>query len=132
MIGRPIFKNLVVDFDFENKMLRLYPPDKFTYDGNGLALPLTFGHGSFPFVSTGISIDGEAPVPATLVIDTGAGHALSLYLDNHDDLHVPDKTVQGVIGWGANGIIRGRTGRIASLKLGDYVLQDVVARFPDP
>ena len=132
VIGRPVFDNLVVDFDFSNKILRLYPPDKFTYSGNGSELPLTIAHGSFPYVSTEVSIDGGAAVPATMVIDTGAGHALSLSVENHDDLDRPEKTVASVIGWGANGVIRGHTGRVTSLKLGDYILSDVVTGFPDP
>ena len=132
VIGRPVFKNLVVDFDFANKMLRLYPPDAFTYNGDGSELPLTIAHGSFPYVDTEVSIDGGTPVPATIVIDTGAGHALSLSVDNHDGLDLPKETVSGILGWGANGVIRGRTGRVTSLKLGGYVLRDVVTGFPDP
>ena len=38
VIGRPLFKNLVVDFDFTNKILRLYPPDKYEYLGQGMEL----------------------------------------------------------------------------------------------
>jgi predicted aspartyl protease len=131
VIGRPVFANFVVDFDFTNKMLRLYLPDKFDYSGNGSELPLTIAHGSFPFIDTEVSIDGGSAVPATIVIDTGAGHALSLSVDSHDDLGLPENTVAGIVGWGANGVIRGRTGRVTSLKLGDYVLHDVVASFPD-
>lgn len=132
VIGRPLFKNLVVDIDFASQIVRFYPPDKFTYDGNGSELPLTIANGSFPFVTSEISIDGGTAVPATIVIDTGAGHALSLSVDNHDDLELPGKTVSSVLGWGANGVIHGRTGRITSLKLGDYVLHNVVTSFPDP
>jgi predicted aspartyl protease len=132
VIGRPVFTNLVADFDFANRILRLYPPEKFTYIGDGTELPLTIAYGSFPYVDTEVSIDGGAAVPATLVIDTGAGHALSLSVENHDDLDLPEKTVAGVLGWGANGAIRGHKGRVTSLKLGDYVLHDVVTGFPDP
>jgi len=131
VIGRPLFKNLVVDLDFANKVLRLYPPEKFAYSGNGSELPLTIEHGSFPYVDTEVSIDGGDAVPATIVIDTGAGHALSLSVGNHNGLDLPKKTVSSILGWGANGVIRGRTGRVTSLKLGDYVLHDVVAGFPD-
>jgi len=132
VIGRPLFKNLVVDIDFANQIVRFYPPDKFAYSGNGSELPLTLGNGSFPFVTSEVSIDGGTAVPATIVIDTGAGHALSLSVDTHEDLELPEKTVSSVLGWGANGVIHGRTGRITSLKLGDYVLHNVVTGFPDP
>jgi S1-C subfamily serine protease len=44
---------------------------------------------------------------------------------------MPDKTVRGIMGWGASGVIRGHTGRITSLSLGDYVLENVITNFPD-
>ena len=131
VIGRPIFKNLVVDFDFENQILRLYPPDKFSYSGSGEELPITIEHGSFPYINTEVSIDGGDPIETSLVIDTGAGHALSLSVEEHDGLEIPEKTVSSILGWGANGVIRGRKGRISSLKIGDYLLQDVITSFPD-
>ena len=129
VIGGPLFTNLVIDFDFTNKILRFYSPDNYTYSGNGSVLPLTISHGSFAHVNTEISIDGGPATPAKFVIDTGAGNALSVNTD--DALGAPEKTIDGIIGWGANGVIRGRTGRVASLKLGDYVLNDLVASFPD-
>jgi predicted aspartyl protease len=131
VIGRPIFKNLVVDFDFVNRILRLYPPDTFSYSGHGMDLPLTIAYGSFPFVVGEVSIDGGDAVETNLVIDTGAGLTVTLTVDNHDDLTLPEDTVASLLGWGANGVIRGRVGRITSLKLGDYVLRDVVAHFPE-
>ena len=113
VIGGPIFLNTVVDFDFENKILRLHRPETFTYKGNGSELPLTIAHGSFPYIDTEVSIDGEAAVPTTLVIDTGAGLALSLSVENHDDLDMPEKTVDGILGWGANGVLHGHAGFFA-------------------
>ena len=132
VIGLPVFKNCVVEIDFQKHILRLYRPEAFTYSGRGMVLPLRFSpHGSFPYVATEVSIDGGAPVPASMVIDTGAGLALSLTVDSDDDLHMPDKTVRSIMGWGASGVIRGRTGRITSLSLGDYVLENVITNFPD-
>jgi len=132
VIGQPVFANTVVDFDFANRVLRLHRPETFAYKGNGSEIPLTIANGSFPYIETKVSIDGKVTVPATLVIDTGAGMALSLSVENHDDLDMPERTVNGVLGWGANGVVRGRAGRIASLQVGDYVFRDVVTRFPDP
>ncbi len=132
VIGLPIFKNCVVDIDFQKHILRLYRPEAFTYSGHGKVLPLVFSqHGSFPYVATKVSIDGGAPVPASMVIDTGAGLALSLVAGSDDDLHLPEKTVRGIMGWGASGVIRGSTGRITSLSLGGYVLENVTTSFPD-
>ena len=132
VIGLPVFKNCVVEFDFQKHILRLHRPEAYTYSGRGMELPLKFSrHGSFPYVMTGVSIDGGAPVPASMVIDTGAGLAVSLAVESDDDLHMPDKTVRSIMGWGASGVIRGHTGRITSLSLGDYVLENVIANVPD-
>jgi hypothetical protein len=132
VIGLPVFKNCVVEFDFQKHILRLHRPEAYTYKGRGKELPLRFSnHGSFPYVTAEVSVDGGAPVPASMVIDTGAGLALSLDVDSDDDLRMPDKTVSSIMGWGASGVIRGRAGRITSLSLGDYVLENVIANFPD-
>jgi len=132
VIGMPIFKNSVVEIDFQKHILRLHKPESFKYSGNGTALPLKFSpHGSFPYVAAQVSIDDGAPVPASMVIDSGAGLALSLSVDSDDDLHLPGNTVRSILGWGASGVIRGHTGRVTRLQLGDYELENVITSFPD-
>jgi hypothetical protein len=69
---------------------------------------------------------------AKLLMDTGASHGLMLEPSSDPNIVVPANTVSTVIGRGLGGIITGKTGRIESLKLGSYTLNNVLANFPDP
>jgi hypothetical protein len=131
IIGRSVFANLVVEMDFTRQVLRLHAPETFAYAGKGAELPLTLVGGSFPYINVPISVDGGDAVTTSLVIDTGASHALLLLVDSNPDLTLPRHTLEGLIGWGASGPVYGRIGRVASLQLADYVLHNLVASFPD-
>jgi hypothetical protein len=69
---------------------------------------------------------------AKLLMDTGASHGLMLEPSSDEHIIVPTTTVSTVIGRGLGGVITGKTGRIKSLKLGNYMLNDVLVNFPDP
>jgi hypothetical protein len=47
-------------------------------------------------------------------------------------IKVPDSTVSSIIGRGLGGEITGKVGRIQSLYLGPYHLDNAIANFPDP
>jgi len=129
VIGAPIFKNLVVDLDFSKNVMKLYPPESYTYSGKGQALPIQLVYGSFPYVTGKVSIDGAPAEETSFVIDTGAGHALAFMPDTDGSLPVPKDARPTVLGWGANGVLRGSLGRITSLELGPYRFENVVTGF---
>ncbi|MDX6499850.1 MAG: hypothetical protein QOG23_3110 [Blastocatellia bacterium] len=39
IIGRPIFRNLIGEIDWEKQVVRFYEPAKFKYSGSGITLP---------------------------------------------------------------------------------------------
>ncbi len=78
VIGRPVFGNLVVEVDWERKVIRFYEPAKYNYQGKGAILPLTFDEGGRPYTMAAVAVAGDKSVPVKLVVDTGASHALSL------------------------------------------------------
>jgi len=131
IIGRAILAHAVVEVDWQARVLRLHPPDRFEYAGRGTTLPLTVlssGHASVP---ASVTEAGGATRAVQLVLDTGAGHALSLELDDAARARLRDSLVTDtVVGWGANGPLRGDIGRVRALNLGGQVLGDVVTTFP--
>ena len=133
VIGQPLFRDLVVDIDFIDHIIKFYPPDRYTYQGNGSTVPLDVSSMGFAFVDGTVDLDGAGEIPVSLVIDIGAGHALSLQVGSHEDLQVPETALpNAILGWGANGVIRGRIGRINRLAIGGYAMDGVVVSFPDP
>jgi len=131
IVGRAILANAVVELDWKARVLRLHPAERFEYIGPGTTLPLTLlpsGHASVP---ASVTVDEGLTRSVQLVVDTGAGHALSLEPDGATRARFGGGQVKDtIVGWGANGPIRGDIGRVRALNLGGQVLEDVVTTFP--
>lgn len=126
ILGGSLFRNLVVEIDWGSSMLTLHEPARFEYNGNGVVLPLTLlssGH----LLVEGTVAQGSTARTARLLVDTGAGHALSL----EPTLITPAAPLSDlIIGWGSNGVARGDIGVVESLRLGSVELRDVITAFP--
>jgi hypothetical protein len=111
-------------------LITLTEPERFGYSGTGQELPIVLS-GNFPLVTCEARTSGGAKVPVQLVVDLGAGHALSLNVDSHEDITVPRGAIEFRLGTGVGGDVNGRIGRISSLHLGRFALNDVVTSFAD-
>jgi hypothetical protein len=129
VIGKSLFDRYVVDLDFERRVLSFYEPDSFAARGFE-SLPLTLIHG-MPSVEATVGTGSGEEVPVRLVVDLGARHALSLQPDSAKRITLPAKTIETVVGSGVQGDLKGRVGRIRSLRLGPFTLRDVVTSFAD-
>jgi membrane-associated protease RseP (regulator of RpoE activity) len=77
-------------------------------------------------------MNGEDEISTKLLIDTGASHGLMLQPGSREEIVVPEPHINSVIGRTLGGIITGKIGRIESLQLGKYKINDPIANFPDP
>lgn len=101
------------------------------------SLPLLLSQGK-AYVESAIgqapAVVGEAPatpLPLRLVLDTGAGHALSLEAEADTRLRLPATRLRADLGRGLSGLITGHLGRVATVQLGRYQLRQVLTSFPD-
>jgi predicted aspartyl protease len=130
IFGRQLFENLVVEVDWQSELLRLHNPQSYLLPEGASALPLAFERGHI-FVQAEIVVGGGSAVPVRLVIDTGANHALSL-ATSEGGVQLPSRHLKNaLLGRGLSGEIRGVLGRIDQIRLGNFVLEDVVTTFPD-
>ena len=106
-IGRVVFATLVVEVDWEKKVIRFYEPSKYKYTGSGTILPLTFDEGGRPYTTASVAITEERSIPVKLVVDTGASHALSLDVGSNPEIKVPEGAAKVVLGRGASGEVTG-------------------------
>lgn len=128
VLGREIFASAVVAIDWDKRLLRLYRPDLFSPPAAATSLPLRLDRGHC-FVEAVVTLPGGQPQRVELVVDTGAHHALSLA---RPKFAVPPTPFDNaLLGKGMSGEIRGAWARIASLRLGDLVLENVVTSFPE-
>jgi hypothetical protein len=131
ILGYELFSRFIVKIDYDKKIMTLILPDKFHPRKKFQELPMLV-EDTKPFILTTLNISPSNSMTAKLLMDTGASHGLMLEPSSDERIRVPLTTVSTVIGRGLGGVITGKTGRIESLKLGEYTLDHILANFPDP
>lgn len=129
ILGYDFFNSFVVEVDFNRLQLTLHNPETFQPPATYQQLPLSL-EGNKPYLLTEIE-NAAGRVPVKLLLDTGAGFALSLDGRSDPRLQLPAKTLRAQLGVGLAGNVHGYLGRVPALKLGKYKVKDVLASFPD-
>lgn len=131
ILGYELFSRFIVTIDYEKKELILTRPEKYRPSNKAQKLKISI-EDTKPYIVTRVNVTDSTSVKAKLLIDSGASHGLILEPDSNDTIRVPTNHVKSIIGRGLGGVINGKIGRIASLDLGKYDVDNVVANFPDP
>ena len=129
ILGFDFFNSFVVEVDFSRLNLVLHDPAAFKPSKKYEVLPLTL-EGNKPYLQTEIE-NSAGKVPVKLLLDTGAGYALSLDCSSDKRIKLPEKVLRSQLGVGLAGNVNGFLGRIPTLKLGKYKMHSVLASFPD-
>ena len=131
ILGYELFSRFVVQIDYETRSLTLMLPKRFKSHRKYEELPITV-QDTKPYLVTTIKVNDSSRLQAKLLIDTGASHGLLLDPRSDTAIQVPSRNIASIIGRGLGGVIEGKIGRIKSIRLGKYVLDQVVVNFPDP
>jgi hypothetical protein len=132
VIGGTLFDD-VVEIDFGRSEIRLYDSIEDVGEDLGEEFDLTFTHG-IPVVKATVISEGADPLPVRLMADTGVNDALLLFTHSDPGIVLPEKVIEGVngvLGEGLTGDMKGKVGRTPRLQLGSYVFDNVVTCFPD-
>src|SRR5205085_11694695 len=121
-IGRVVFATLVVEVDWEKKVIRFYEPAKYKYTGTGAILPLTFDEGGRPYTTASVAVAEERSIPVKLVVDTGASHALSLDVGSDPEIQMPAGATKLTLGIRASGAVTGYTRGSHDSQVGNQLL----------
>jgi len=130
ILGYELFSRFIVKIDYEKKLLTLLLPDRFKPKKNQVWLPITV-EDTKPYVVVGLQMNDTTTFSAKLLVDSGASHSIFLETESNPKIIVPEKHVSSVIGRGLGGEITGQIGRIKAIEIGDYVVKNVIANFPD-
>lgn len=135
IVGYDFFKNLVVKIDYQNKRLWIYQPEYFAKKHLPKFKPWQIHKITLqkqkPYLWASYVNDNNDTVPLHLLIDTGAGHSLSLDIGTSKGIQLPKKHIEGNLGLAVNGIISGRIGRVRQFRIGRYSWLNVITSFPD-
>lgn len=131
ILGYELFSRFIVRIDYEKKQLVLMLPERFRRRRKFHRIPIRI-EDTKPYLNAPIVMKDGTQFTAKLLVDSGASHGLMLDPASDDRIAVPANTVSSVIGRGLGGEITGKVGRISSILLGPFELENAIASFPDP
>lgn len=131
IFGYELFNHFVVTIDFARRELLLEEPEHYTYKRRkGEQFPITIEEAK-PYLNAVALVEKDRTVPLKVVIDTGAGHALSLDIHSRSNIQLPNKVVRAQLGRGLSGVINGSLGRVEKIRIGTLEVNNLIASFPD-
>lgn len=132
IIGFDIFRDFVVEINYDHKYLKLYDPNTYTYPKSKkyITKELTFNRGK-PYVHLKVEMPNGDIVPVKLLVDTGGSDALWLFHSSHDKISNPKKFIPDFLGRGLNGDIYGKRSRVNKLYFDEVYLKGVTVSYPD-
>ncbi len=133
IIGYDLFRDFVVEINYDRKFIRFHDPSTYRRRKGRATqtLPLDVDRNKAFLEGSVVVRDGQEVVPVRLLMDTGSSDAVWLFPDEDEGLSVPEKHYEDFLGKGLSGTIYGKRTKISQLRLGDFVLTDTKAAFPD-
>jgi hypothetical protein len=130
LIGYEFFRSFIVRLNFATSTITIFQPERSYIPRKGSRIPLSIEERK-PYINTNLQLKSGKKLLAKLVIDTGAGHPVSLETMDGVPFELPEERIRGNLGVGLSGPINGYIGRISSLQLGKYTLNSIITAFPD-
>jgi hypothetical protein len=128
VLGYELFSRFIIQINYQDKLLDIIDPAQFKPRRRFQALPITI-EDTKPFIVTPAETPAKRNVK--LLVDTGASFSLLLDPQSDHDIQVPTRHISTIIGRALGGEITGKIGRVSSLSLGKYTLNQVITNYPD-
>ena len=129
VIGYSLFGHYLMEIDYDNLTISLYPPGQKTIDDSWTEIPVTFNERNIPCIDLQVSIEGENPVTLNCYIDYASSESIELLMKPGQKYSLPDSTEEYYLGRGLSGDIYGRRGKISKVVLGPYEIKNLSAAF---
>lgn len=128
ILGYYFFNSFLVRINYSANRLTFYAPDA-KVKMKGTKIPLEVINAK-PYINAIISVDSLTKISVKLLVDNGSSHPLMLESIADQPFPLPKHTIPANLGVGINGEINGVMGRIHSLKLDDFIFNQILAGFP--
>ena len=130
ILGHDFFKRFVVEIDYEARLINVYAPGNYKYQGTGESFPLEIREPHI-FVQGRVSFANRAPLNGRFLIDTGGAHSLVLtrpFIEANRLLPpASELTKFSVCGIGGHSEIL--IGTLSALQLGNIKISEPVTGF---
>ncbi|MGB7063016.1 MAG: PDZ domain-containing protein [Candidatus Zixiibacteriota bacterium] len=127
-VSATFFKHFVVRINFDQSVIELLRPAEFDDPGKRQSLTMKPGPHDSRTIRADIKMQDGSPTSIDLLVDLGGIYPLYLPVGKHDSIRLPKNAVESGLGVGFSRH-EGFLGRVKSIKLGEYVLNDVVTAF---
>lgn len=118
IIGANYFKGLIVEIDYIKGKIILHDPAQFNprkfrkYD----KIPLEVNNAK-PYINAVPHLGPQVTDSLTFLIDTGAGISILLQSNNNNSIELPSNVIEGSLGKGLGGELKGYVGYIDSFSI---------------
>jgi predicted aspartyl protease len=129
ILGSELFNRFIVEVDYTNMKIWLSKPEEFRVPKGFKKFDIQI-HNSRPFMNVQIKQRKGKTIDVKLLIDTGASSALFLDADSNEDVILPERTLDHVVGRSIGGILSGKVGRVDKVKFGKFKFKDVITSYP--
>jgi hypothetical protein len=130
-ISAALFKNLVVEIDFDEMVITLSEPEAFRCEGAGVELPMTELPSGMWAIPATLELPGRGPVAVDLALDLGNSNPLQVSSGGAHGFIVPDESIGASLGFGIQGEVMGRFGPVRKLTLGGITLENILTAFDE-
>lgn len=137
LIGHSLFKDFIVEVDYARGWVKFHDHARFRKKFESRKnspkwtnIPLSFKNNK-PYIEVEVVQKDGSKLDLTLLVDSGASHALSLYHSANENIQVPEKRIRSFLGNGLSGEIEGYLGKVEQVKIGDFILEDAISTYPD-
>jgi hypothetical protein len=132
ILGAEFFSNFVVEIDYASRLINVYEPASYRWNGKGEKLPLEL-EPQHIFVQAHVRSQGRPALPVKLLVDTGGAMAITLtrrFTDEHQLLPSTERLSSTPV-CGLAGMMKEKSllGEIDALMLGNLKIGNPLVEF---
>ena len=132
IIGYKIFKNNLVEINYEKKRVSVYSEEakiKKRIEKRFQRVPITIER-SKPYILGNVTINA-VEIPTKLLIDIGNSDAIWLFENKERSINVPNKNFEDYLGKGFSGDVEGRRAQVEKFSFSKFEFNRPIVAFPD-
>ncbi len=128
ILGSEFFHRFVVQIDYEHKLLHLYDPATFTYEGTEQPIPIIL-ESNLPMINIAFQVAGCKRSTGKFLMDTGANSAIDISspkVEADSFAQCASKTYAGNISYGVGGASKQLVARTDILDFGGHAVPSLI------
>ncbi len=130
IIGFDLFRDFVVEIDYSKQFLKFHDPKTYQYKkrANRESFDISLVRNK-AYLNAKVGLENDEMVAVKMLLDTGSSDAIWLF--ENDSIVLPRNHYDDFLGKGLSGDVYGKRTRISHIQIGDFVLNNAQASFPN-